>query len=120
MVGGRSVGLAFQSVVAHCSRSSQYNYAQVPLGNKFPFPCKVFQYHELMFGRVQLFLLGLLICGLLCLIHAQFTYITNADNTVAITGYTGPDGDITVPATIADHTAVAIGDQAFLASTQLT
>ena len=32
--------------------------------------------------------------------QAQFTYTTNADNTVAITGYTGPGGAVTLPASI--------------------
>ena len=32
--------------------------------------------------------------------HAQFTYTTNNDGTLAITGYTGPGGDVVIPGSI--------------------
>lgn len=46
-------------------------------------------------------------------VQAQFTYITNGDGALTITGYTGPGGDVTIPATIVGHPVTAIGDGAF-------
>jgi len=45
--------------------------------------------------------------------QAQFTYITNADNTITITGYTGDAGDVTIPATINGLPVTSIGGYAF-------
>jgi BspA type Leucine rich repeat region (6 copies) len=45
--------------------------------------------------------------------RAQFTYITNADNTITITGYTGVGGDVTIPAVIDGLTVTSIGEGAF-------
>jgi BspA type Leucine rich repeat region (6 copies) len=43
---------------------------------------------------------------------AQFTYITNADDTITITGYTGPGGYVTIPSTINGLPVTSIGDDA--------
>jgi hypothetical protein len=58
-----------------------------------------------------------LFVGLLVLpivVHAQFVWITNADNTITITGYTGSGGDVTIPDTIAGLPVTSIGDYAFV------
>ena len=58
-------------------------------------------------------------CGLAFLLlvaplaQAQFTWTTNADNTITITGYTGPGGDVTIPATITGLPVTIISGYAF-------
>jgi hypothetical protein len=42
----------------------------------------------------------LLLLALPAVVQAQFNYTTNADNTITITGYTGPGGAVTIPDTI--------------------
>jgi hypothetical protein len=44
--------------------------------------------------------------------QAQFDYVTN-DNTITITGYTGPGGAVTIPGTITDLSVASIGAYAF-------
>lgn len=65
-------------------------------------------------GRIQrLFLLALLVLlALPSVVQAQFAYTTN-NGTISITGYTGPGGDVTIPATITDLPVTSIGDFAF-------
>src|SRR5438445_6062883 len=46
-------------------------------------------------------------------VQAQFDYVTNDDNTITITGYTGPGGDVTIPNTINGLPVTFIGDYAF-------
>ena len=48
--------------------------------------------------------------------QAQFTFTTNADNTITITGYTGSNGVVMIPGTIADLPVTSIGDWAFYAT----
>jgi hypothetical protein len=50
------------------------------------------------------------------LANAQFTYTTNADNTITITGYTGPSGLVNIPTAIDGFYVTAIGTEAFLGS----
>ena len=45
--------------------------------------------------------------------QAQFTYTTNADNTITITGYTGSGGDVTIPATVTGLPVTTIGAETF-------
>jgi BspA type Leucine rich repeat region (6 copies) len=45
--------------------------------------------------------------------QAQFTFLTNADNTITITGYGGPGGDITIPGMINGMQVSCIGESAF-------
>jgi hypothetical protein len=44
---------------------------------------------------------------------AQFTFITNADNTITVTGYTGTNAEVVIPATTNGYPVVSIGDSAF-------
>ena len=45
--------------------------------------------------------------------HAQFTYSTNMDNTLTITGYTGPPGPVTLPSNINGLSVNGIAENAF-------
>ncbi len=49
-----------------------------------------------------------------------YTYITNGDNTITITGCTGAVGDVTIPDTINGLTVASIGDGAFQYNGSLT
>lgn len=49
----------------------------------------------------------------------DFTYITNADDTITITGYTGSSGDLTIPNTTNGMPVTSIGDYAFSWRTDL-
>ena len=44
---------------------------------------------------------------------SDFTYTTNGDNTLTITGYTGPGGTVNIPSSINGKTVTSIGEQAF-------
>jgi hypothetical protein len=52
--------------------------------------------------------------------QAQFTFTTNADNTITITGYTGPGGMVTIPSATNGLPVTSIGSSAFLLCTNLT
>jgi hypothetical protein len=52
--------------------------------------------------------------------RAQFTWTTNADNTITITGYTGSGGDVTIPTNITGLTVSSIGSNAFSHCQSLT
>ena len=62
--------------------------------------------------KIQTLLIALLL-ALPIAVHAQFTYVTNTDNTIIITGYTGSGGNVTIPATITGLPVTSIGDEAF-------
>jgi hypothetical protein len=49
----------------------------------------------------------------------DFTYTTNADNTITISGYTGPGGNLTITNTINNRSVVGIGNWAFYSCTNL-
>jgi hypothetical protein len=53
-------------------------------------------------------------------VQAQFTFTTNGDNTITITGYTGSGGDVTIPDTITTMPVTGIGDGAFFTCSNLT
>ncbi len=57
-------------------------------------------------------LFGWLLLATPAAVHAQFTFITNND-TITITGYTGPGGDVTIPSTINGLPVTSIGEDAF-------
>ena len=59
-------------------------------------------------------LLGVLILATAAAVQAQFEYVTNADDTITITGYSpsGPDA-VVIPSAINDLTVTAVGDGAF-------
>jgi hypothetical protein len=52
--------------------------------------------------------------------QAQFTWITNADNTITITGYTGLGGVVAIPPTITGLKVTSIGEEAFYECWSLT
>ena len=52
--------------------------------------------------------------------HAQFTYTTNADRTLTITGYKGKGGSVSIPSKIIGMPVASIGTNAFLGCTSLT
>src|SRR6185312_12476267 len=59
-----------------------------------------------------------LLCMLLLPVvaHAQFTYTTNEDNTITITGYTGSDDAVVIPDSTNGYPVTRIGDGAFSAA----
>ena len=65
---------------------------------------------------IQLCLLGTLLLTLPAAVQAQFTFTTNADNTLTITGYTGSNGVVMIPGTIEGLPVTSIGDWAFYAT----
>jgi len=70
--------------------------------------------------RLRLGLLTVLLFLTLPIIaFAQFTWTTN-DGTIAITGYTGPGGDVTIPSEITGLPVTAIGPNAFNGRTDVT
>jgi putative transposase len=69
-------------------------------------------------ARAILWLLGAIMFPALA--HAQFTFTTNADTTLTITGYTGPAGAVTIPTNINGLTVTGIATFSFLFATNLT
>lgn len=70
--------------------------------------------------RTRIFcLLGLIFLTIPNAAQAQLRYRTN-NNTITIIGYTGTDGDVTIPGTINGYPVVSIGDSAFQNSFVLT
>lgn len=65
---------------------------------------------------VRLWLLAMVLLVQPAIAQAQFTYTTNADNTITITGYTGSNGVVTIPANINGNAVSSIGDWAFYAA----
>jgi hypothetical protein len=61
-------------------------------------------------------LMGLSLLGLPVVAPAQFTFTTNADSTITITGYVGSDGSVAIPSTVGYLAVTGIGDWAFYAS----
>jgi hypothetical protein len=55
----------------------------------------------------------LLLLTLPAVVQAQFTFTTNADNTLTITGYTGPGGVVVIPAITNGYPVTSIGTSAF-------
>src|ERR1035437_2956483 len=63
---------------------------------------------------IQTCLLGaMLLLALPAVVQAQFTFITNADNTITITGSTGFDSDVSIPDTINGLWVTGIADLDF-------
>src|SRR6267142_3813410 len=50
---------------------------------------------------------------LVCSLQAQFTYSTNADGTLSLTGYTGSGGAVTIPGVVDGRTVTIIAEAAF-------
>jgi hypothetical protein len=51
---------------------------------------------------------------------AQFTFITNDDNTITITGYTGSDNNVVIPASTNGYSVTGIAFEAFFGFTWVT
>jgi hypothetical protein len=62
----------------------------------------------------------LFLLALPTVLEAQFTFSTNGDNTITITGYTGPGGVVTIPDTTDGLPVTSVGDYAFYNCTNLT
>ena len=63
-------------------------------------------------------LLGFILLATPLAANAQFAYTTN-NGTITITGYTGPGGAVTIPATITGLPVTTIGNYAFYNNTNL-
>jgi Leucine Rich Repeat (LRR) protein len=66
---------------------------------------------------------NLVLLSLLCIpitTLAQFSFVTNADNTIRITGYTGPAGGVTIPDMTNGYPITSIGNSAFNGQTGVT
>jgi len=70
--------------------------------------------------KTTIVLLGFLLLAAPIAVQAQFTYTTNADNTLTITGYSGPPWAVTIPTNINSRTVSTIGELAFYIYTNLT
>lgn len=53
-------------------------------------------------------------------LSAEFTFITNADNSLMVSGYTGPGGKLAIPGLVNGRTVSGIGDNAFYGNTNVT
>ena len=74
--------------------------------------------HSRTLYTVRLLLL-LVLLTLPAVVQAQFNYTTD-NGTITITGYTGPDGAVTIPTTINGLPVISIGGYAFQYNTNLT
>ena len=93
--------------------------AHLPSGNRQPFGKGNNMKSDPSIVRITYatkLLLLLLLLALPAAVQAQFTYTTNADNTITITGYTGSGGAVTIPSTTNGLTITTIGDWAFSGS----
>jgi hypothetical protein len=52
--------------------------------------------------------------------QAQFNFVTNVDNTITITGYTGSGGNVVIPSSTNGYPVTTIGAEAFFNKTNLT
>jgi hypothetical protein len=69
--------------------------------------------HEFKMKIGKLVLSGLFLLGLPAMVQAQFTFTTNGDNTITITGYAGSGGEVTIPDMTNGYPVAAIADGAF-------
>jgi len=53
-------------------------------------------------------------------VWSEYAYTTNSDNTITITGYTGPVGDVSIPSAINGFPVTSIGSSAFSSFAGLT
>ncbi len=79
-------------------------------------PSKSFKEYESSFA----ILLGFLLLLLPPVAQAQFSYTTNADNTITITHYYGSGGAVTIPTNINGLTVTGIGEEAFFEDENIT
>ena len=71
-------------------------------------------------ARIRGWGLACLLAGVLMASADDYTYALNADDTLTLTGYAGPGGDVAIPSAIGSNTVSAIGDLAFFSSYYLT
>jgi hypothetical protein len=62
---------------------------------------------------------GLLLLAAPAAVQAQFTFLTNADNTLTITGYSGAGGAVSIPTNINGLAVTSIGNYAFEGNSSL-
>ena len=65
-------------------------------------------------------LLAVLLLAAPAAVYSQFAFVTNADNTLTITNYTGPGGDVIIPTNYNGMQITGIGDSAFYFCMSLT
>jgi hypothetical protein len=70
--------------------------------------------------RTWAFLSALLLLAAPAAVQAQFDYTVNANNTITITGYSGPGGVVSIPASITGLPVSSIAENAFNGCTSLT
>src|SRR5438128_1544889 len=94
-----------------------------PLNNPAPSPRpplgQVFPLHELAKPRLFIAALLSLLLYLPVALQAQFTCVTNND-AITITGYTGPGGDVVIPAVTNGLPVTDIRTNAFFNCTNIT
>ncbi len=76
--------------------------------------------HRLFIHRVAMSVAVLLLLAAPALVQAQFTYTTNADGTLTITGYTGTGGNITFPTNINGMTVSGLGEDVLFLNSPVT
>jgi hypothetical protein len=64
-------------------------------------------------GKARWLLVFCLLATALTVKAGDFTWTTNSDNTLTITGYTGPGGAVVIPSAIEGRTVTSIGEFAF-------
>ena len=69
--------------------------------------------------KMKIIVLALALLALPAVVQAQFNYTLN-NGAITITGYTGPGGDVTIPATINGYPVTSIGSYAFYGINSLT
>lgn len=69
---------------------------------------------------IQVCITVALLCNWAVLAEAQLTFITNTDNTITITGYTGSDNEILIPDRLNGFPVVYVESWAFAYHTNLT
>jgi len=73
-------------------------------------------YARRRFGALTSRFLILLFSVLPFALKAQYSYLTNNDATITITGYDGIESEVTIPAVIYGYPVTSIGDSAFSGS----
>jgi hypothetical protein len=77
------------------------------------------QKNKIVRAKILCWLWAAALLALPAAVRAQFTFVTNADNTITITGYTGSDGYVIIPNNIGGLPVARIGDNAFFYCTTM-
>lgn len=75
---------------------------------------------KVMRNMVQFGLLAVLLLVLPETVRAQFTFITNTDNTITVTGYSGTNADVVIPDSTNGYPVTSIGFGAFYYRSDVT